>query len=503
MSYFPFMADVANLKCLVAGGGSVALRKIVILSEHGANIKVVSPSICEGLRLFLEDADNVFFVRKKFDDKDLDGVAFAVAATGSGDVNERISKACGARGIAVNVADSKKESTFIFPAIARCGDLAVAVSTGGESPAAAAYIKEKIAADMPRYYKDMTNELGSRRGFVLENVADQKNRKAVFKNLLKYADQNEGTIDDAAAERFVAMANKKKFKVGTRGSALALAQADLAIDELKKKLPGAVIEKEVFTTAGDRNRDRPLADFGGRGAFVAEIEDALRKGEIDFAVHSAKDLPVEMDGGLVISGALKREDPRDVLVVLAEKMGLFDGHCKKSALIGTGSYRRRLQALEIFDNAKFTDVRGNVATRLKKLRKGEFDGIILAAAGLKRLGLDSESGLAYRYFSYGEVTPAGGQGIIAIETRDDETAEAARQISDEDAYVELMAERHALKLMDAGCHAAAGVISRADASKGQISVDIMMERGKKACRQAGSSDIKDAYALIEKLVKRF
>lgn len=218
-----------------------------------------------------------------------------------------------------------------------------------------------------------------------------------------------------------------------------------------------------------------MLDFGGKGVFVTEFEEALIKGEIDFAVHSAKDLPMELGVGLGIVAVPKREDPRDVLVTVAGR----DLHEKDQMVIGTSSLRRRLQIEELGKTmwpqktVRCEDIRGNVETRLLKLDEGLYDGIILAAAGLKRLHMvcppegelgerfETDGNHCFQYFDCGSFIPAGGQGILAVEGRlHDGLSRIAAGIQDEETRVCLNLERKILKRLDAGCHEPIGIYSR-------------------------------------------
>lgn len=253
-------------------------------------------------------------------------------------------------------------------------------------------------------------------------------------------------------------------RIGTRGSALALAQTELVVSAIKAKYPGAVIEKVVISTKGDRETDKPVSSFGDKGVFITEIEEALSNGSIDMAVHSAKDLPGELKEGLCIPCVLPREDARDVLVTRAGIL-FEDLQDKHGVVIGTGSRRRQMQFLRLCNNAEFKGIRGNVDTRINKLRSGEYDGIILAAAGLKRLGLDKEKDLSYKYFDKDEIMPAGGQGIIAVEARNEDigrntyTGRILRDINDSGTFIHFQNERKIIEASGAGCNSSIGVIS--------------------------------------------
>ncbi|WP_313154130.1 hydroxymethylbilane synthase [Lacrimispora sp.] len=255
----------------------------------------------------------------------------------------------------------------------------------------------------------------------------------------------------------------KTIRIGTRRSALAVAQANIMAEALERAGSGLSAELVLKQTEGDRILDKPLLEFGGKGVFVTEFEQALLRGEIDFAVHSAKDLPMELEEGLGIVAVLEREDPRDVLVTPASS----DLSGKREIIIGTSSLRRKIQIEEIGKTmwpealVRCENLRGNVQTRLSKLMEGSYDGILLAAAGLKRLGLWEDSRYHYHCFDCETFIPAGGQGILAVEGRLDSGLEAVvRPLEDEEARMCLSLERKILRLLDAGCHEPIGVYSR-------------------------------------------
>ena len=252
---------------------------------------------------------------------------------------------------------------------------------------------------------------------------------------------------------------KDTIRVGTRGSKLALVQTNMVIDVLKQQFPNLRFETVIIRTLGDKILDKPLQEIGGKGLFISELEEAMIKGEIDLAVHSAKDMPAELPQELGILGVLKREDPRDVLITRATTT-LND---LPSIVIGTSSQRRQTQIEELYHNADCRPLRGNVDTRLRKLSEGEYDGIILAAAGIKRLQLYHEENFNYRYLEIIEMIPAAGQGIIAIEGKKEGiVSELVKAVSDKTAELELWLERKALELFMADCHEPVGVYSKVD-----------------------------------------
>lgn len=237
----------------------------------------------------------------------------------------------------------------------------------------------------------------------------------------------------------------KKLLLATRKSPLALAQTEMVAAQLRAAL-GVETELLKIVTTGDRQTDWSLEQKGGKGLFTTELEQALLRGEADVAVHSTKDLPGDMPAGLAIAGYLPRADVRDVLVLRAG--------VSAPATIATGSPRRRLQIARLFPAATFTEIRGNVDTRLRKIGEGGVaDATILAAAGLARLGFATWPGVEFRPLAYDEMVPAVGQGAIAIQSR---AADAAKFASAFDAptarFVTL--ERAFQTALGGGCHTA-------------------------------------------------
>lgn len=251
------------------------------------------------------------------------------------------------------------------------------------------------------------------------------------------------------------------IKIGTRKSKLALAQTNMVVNEIKKYFPSINIEVVHFTTKGDKVLNKPLINIGGKGVFVTEIEDALLNKEIDLAVHSAKDLPLKLQDNLTISAVLKRGNYRDTLVTVKGNVIDFS----KKTIIGTGSNRRKLAFKNLYPNATFKDIRGNVDTRLNKLYNGEYDGIILAMAGLERLNLLSDSRFTFTPFDYNSFVPAPCQGIIAIESRNNDLTEILSKINHQDTYYSFQTERHILNILNADCGMPLGAYSFVENNK--------------------------------------
>ena len=232
-----------------------------------------------------------------------------------------------------------------------------------------------------------------------------------------------------------------KLRIGTRGSRLALAQAE----EIRRRLADTGVEAELvpMVTSGDRGAPISASPSGLKGLFVAEIERALRDGDVDLAVHSAKDLPAEEEDDLVITAVPERASPLDVLVTR-------DGELRPGAVVGTSSLRRQAQILRWRSDVLLKDLRGNVDTRLSKLEEGEVDAVILAAAGLLRLGIVPEHAAP---MSVAEMVPAPGQGCLALQARtsDDETRSALSALDDPESRVALEAERAVMHKLGGGC----------------------------------------------------
>ena len=233
------------------------------------------------------------------------------------------------------------------------------------------------------------------------------------------------------------------IKIGSRESKLAVAQSELVMDAIRRAHPEVELTLVTMKTTGDKILDRTLEQIGGKGLFVRELDQALRDGRADFTVHSLKDLPMETPEDLPLVAFSKREDPRDCLVL---PQGAAELDPKKP--IGCASRRRQLQLKALYPHMDTAPVRGNVLTRLNKLDSGEFSALVLAAAGLKRLGLE---GRITRYFAPTELLPAAGQGIMAVQTRKGMDLSCLAGVGDEDAACCALAERAFVRALGGGC----------------------------------------------------
>jgi len=243
-----------------------------------------------------------------------------------------------------------------------------------------------------------------------------------------------------------------KITIGTRGSKLALWQANFIKDEIEKKHKNIKVELKIIKTQGDKILDVPLAMVGGKGLFVKEIEDELLKGNIDLAVHSMKDVPTFFPEGLYLAIITEREDYRDAF--LSRKNTPLK-ELPNNAIIGTSSLRRKAQLLNIKNNCQIKDLRGNVDTRIKKLENGDYDAIILATAGLKRMGFEDK---ITEYLDVDVMIPAVGQGALGIEIRenDNKIKEIISFLNHEPTYFAVKAERAFLRMLEGGCQVPIG-----------------------------------------------
>lgn len=257
---------------------------------------------------------------------------------------------------------------------------------------------------------------------------------------------------------------KNVIKIGTRKSKLALIQTDIVKDKIKKAFPEIEVEIVKIDTKGDQILDKSLTSFGGKGVFTAELEAELLSGAVDIAVHSAKDMPMDFPEGLGIGAVLDRADVRDTFVTTTGKKL---EELKPGSVVGTSSLRRELLIKEINPYVTIKLLRGNVQTRLSKLRDGQYDGIILAAAGIERLGYEKEKGIYYQYLDPDVFLPAAGQGILAVESRteDAEMSEILAAIHSEKAECLLMAERAFLKTIGGSCNAPAAALCQEENGK--------------------------------------
>jgi len=289
----------------------------------------------------------------------------------------------------------------------------------------------------------------------------------------------------------------KKFIVATRPSLLAYTQTQQTVELLKAKNPECEFEIVKISTHGDAVTNKPLTAFGGTGVFVKELENAILEGKADFAVHSLKDVPSIQPDKLMLAAFPTREDPRDVLLI---RNGLGIDKLNDRCVIGTGSPRRMVQIAELKPTATFADLRGNIDTRLRKLDEGQYDAIVLAAAGLNRLGkqIDEKA-----FLPVDLCIPAIGQGTIAVECRkgDEETIALLKTINNQDTETATVAERSFMKTIGGGCKFPLGAYATIENETVQLSVMLGNHHTQQIIRSSDKAAASEAEKLGIKLAE--
>lgn len=283
------------------------------------------------------------------------------------------------------------------------------------------------------------------------------------------------------------------IRIGSRDSKLALIQTQLVIDSIQKHQPDIAVELVAMKTTGDRILDRTLEQIGGKGLFVKELDEALLTGQVDITVHSYKDLPMELPEKLPIVALSKREDPRDVLILPKGENSLREG-----AVIGCASKRRQLQLATLFPQNPCEPIRGNVLTRLSKLDSGQYGALVLAAAGVKRLGLTERIS---RYFTLEELLPAASQGIVAVQGRLCEDHSYLKEFDCLESWLVSQAERSFLKALDGGCTAPVAAFARMEEDRLTLRGFYSGENGDLFLGDIGGSP-EDAQSMGEALAGR-
>ncbi len=290
---------------------------------------------------------------------------------------------------------------------------------------------------------------------------------------------------------------QKLVKIGTRASLLAMAQSNWVKESIEKQYSDVTVELVKIVTKGDKILDVPLAKVGGKGLFVKEIEEALLRKEVDIAVHSMKDVPSELPDELHLGIITKREDPRDAFVA---NHYLFAEDLHKGAKVGTSSLRRKSQLAALKHHFVIEDLRGNLDTRLRKLDEGMYDAIILAAAGLNRLGLSDR---IMSYFAPNIMLPAVGQGAVGIELRrkDNELLKGLSFLDDRNTSIAVTAERGFLKRLEGGCQVPIGAF--AEIKNGRVILTGLVAEvdGSKVIKESVSGSMTDAESLGRNLAE--
>jgi hydroxymethylbilane synthase len=289
-----------------------------------------------------------------------------------------------------------------------------------------------------------------------------------------------------------------KLTIGSRGSKLALWQANWAKDRLCEHFPNLQVEIQVIRTQGDRMAEVPLSQMGGKEVWTKEIEQALLDHQIDLAVHSLKDLPTLLPSGLMLGAVSKREDVRDALVSLEGKRF---ANLPQNARVATSSLRRQAQLLNARPDLKIESIRGNVDTRLRKLEEEPFDAIILASAGLIRLGLGAR---ITEFLDPTLCVPAPGQAALGIETRqhDDRVAMYVAVLNDSDAFRDVIAEREMLRSLEGGCRVPIGAWARLASGHFVLTGVVATPNGLRVIKETIEGQINDPLALGREMANK-
>ncbi|MGB6985237.1 MAG: hydroxymethylbilane synthase, partial [Candidatus Aquilonibacter sp.] len=356
----PIALRADGRRALIVGGGNVALRKAESLLDAGVAITVIAPSIDARIRALLDRADAQMRERA-YERPDLEGVDLVVAATNSLDVNAQVVADARAAHILVCDATDPEQGDFTMQATVRVGELTFTIDSGRSSPAFAARIARELGERFGPEYDAAARTLGRIRKYMRETL-DPSQRTQVMRELA-----------DRPLEEIAAMNPVRVVTCASRASALAMTQTRIVAAALAQR--GIATTILNVTTTGDREQDRPVSELGTINVWVKELEVALLDGRADYAVHSAKDLPGALEPNMQLAAISEREDPRDAFC--SERHTSFD-ELPSGASVGTSSERRRAQLHALRPDLRYENLRGNVDTRLRKLREGQYDAIVLA-----------------------------------------------------------------------------------------------------------------------------
>ena len=424
-------------RAVIVGGGNVAARKAESIAAAGFPIFVVSERIDDRMRSLLDQNDFEYALRR-YEPRDLQNAELVVAATDDSQVNAQVvADARAAHALACDAIDPDC-GDFTMAATQRLGELTIAVDSGGNSPAFSRRVVRELAERLGTPYADAVRTLARMRRYVKDTFPAQA-RAPILQAL-------------AALPISELSAVPATVVCATRQSALATIQSRTVAARLAER--GIATTLLGVTTAGDRDRQTPIERLGQVNVFVTDLEVALRERRADYAVHSAKDLAGLLTGDMRIAAISRREDARDAFC--SERYPDFES-LPPGSVVGTSSPRRQTQLAALRPDLHYAALRGNVDTRLRKLSAGEYDAIVLAMAGLNRLGASAAHVVP---FAIARVVPAVGQGALAIETRadDERLGNLLREaVNDLESELCVSCERAALREMRAGCSAPLGV----------------------------------------------
>jgi hydroxymethylbilane synthase len=505
---YPVALSVRGRRAVVVGGGAVAARKVRGLLDARADVTVVAPRLGPALAA-LAEAGEIGWTPRRYEAGDLAGAFLAFAATGDPETDAAVVSEARAAGTLVNDASDAERGDFATPAVHRAGSLTVAVDSGGLSPSFTKRIRDELALQFDARYARAAATLGALRERV-KAVVPAAQRAAVMAHFAERDIEDLAAMPPGAVEHEVERAAETlagvvpsqtvALRCATRASKLALVQARSVMAALAQAgLPSTVLE---VTTRGDAVQDRSIAAIGTDNVFVKELELALRERRADYAVHSCKDLPSALPPDMALAAVTAREDARDAFC--SERFASFAG-LPPGARVGTSSPRRRAQLRALRPDLVYEDVRGNVDTRLRKLREGQYDAIVLACAGLNRLGARAAHTVP---FPPEEVTPAVGQGALGIETRGDDPLAARLQalLEDPAASIAVRAERAFLRTCRGGCQAPIGCHATWSGGCFRITAAIAAPDGSRVLRSSAEAalalgDVTSAEALAVALAR--
>ena len=502
MPAFPINLELSGRLVVIIGGGSVALRKAQAALVSGARVRVVAPQLCPELRE-LYRAELLEYSEGRFSAQALEEAFLVFAATDDDAVNASVVALARARTILCSDASAPERGDFTMPAVARIHDITVAVDTGGQSPAFAKRMLAEWQEQFGDLYGRAAGTLGAMRRYV-QGLLEQSQRGPVLRELAALPIEMLASLNPSQAEHEVdtivermhgpsAALQPQTLICASRASKLALTQTRTIAARLAQD--GIATTILTLTTTGDAVQDRPLAQIGAENLFVKELEIALRDGRAHYAVHSCKDLPSTLPPDMALVAIGQRADVRDAFC--SAKYETFSA-LPAGARVGTSSMRRRAQLAALRPDLQYVDVRGNIDTRLRKLADGEYEAIVLAMAGMERLGVRP----AYLVpFSDAEMVPAVGQGALAIEMSlgTGEFSQRIREICNhEQTELAVTAERSALAHLRGGCQAPIGLHAKRSGAFLELSGLVAAPNGSKlvrAVRAAPVHRLEDAAEL--------
>jgi len=458
---YPVALSLHGRRVVVVGGGSTAERNVRALLDAGAAVAVVSPVLTPALAVLAAE-DRIAWTARRYAAGDLRGAVLAFAATADPAADADVAADARASGILVNAASDAARCDFVTPAVHRSGPLTVTVDSVDLAPSFTARIRDELSLQFDARYARAAVTLAALRDRT-QAVVPAPLRTAVMGHFAQRDIDELAAMRPSAVEHEVERAvdtlggvvpaQSRPMVCATRASLLAMTQTKAVMASLAAAgVPSVVLE---VMTRGDAVQDRSIAALGSENVFVTELEQALRDGRADYAVHSCKDLPSSLPPDMALTAVSQREDARDAYC--SERFATFDD-LPPGARVGTSSPRRRAQLRALRSDLVYDDIRGNVDTRLRKLHSGDYDAIVLACAGLNRLGIRARHTVP---FSIEVLTPAVAQGALGVETRRDHprAAQLAAVLEHPPTGIAVRAERAFLRALRGGCQVPAGAFA--------------------------------------------